>query len=116
MAATHSRKPGPGRPKGSASKRSQEALQLAEEKGVDPVAMLLDLTKWAYSQFKESPTKDSADMVRDYAREAAPYVSPKLAAIDMKAQVEDVRRVVSDEPVKGEDWEAEWVPGKSGLN
>lgn len=116
MAATHSRKPGPGRPKGSSSKRAEEAMVMAAEKGVDPVEMLLDLTKWAYEQFRLSPIKDNADMVKDYAKECAPYVRPRLAAIDMKAQVEDVRRVVSEDPVNSEEWESEWAPNKSGLN
>lgn len=57
-------------------------MQLAQEKGVDPVAMLLDLTAWAYKQFQENKSKETADMVRDYAKECAPYVSPKLAAVE----------------------------------
>jgi hypothetical protein len=71
-----------GRKKGGAARRSEESMRLAREKGVDPVAMLLDLTQWAYGQFQENKTKDTADMVKDYAKECAPYVSPKLAAIE----------------------------------
>jgi len=44
--------------------------------------MLLDLTKWAYEQFETSKTKDNADMVRDYAKECAPYVRPKLSSVE----------------------------------
>lgn len=73
---------GAGKKKGSQSRRSEEAMLLAEEKGVDPVEMLLDLTKWAYEQFQQSRTKDNADMVKDYAKECAPYVRPKLSSIE----------------------------------
>lgn len=77
-------------------------MQLAAEKGVDPVAMLLDLTKWAYDQFSENKTKENADMVKDYAKEAAPYVRPKLAAIEASGpdggpiEVEAIRREIVD--------------------
>ena len=57
-------------------------MQLAADKGVDPVEMLLDLTKWAYEQFKETKSRENADMVRDYAKECAPYVRPKLSAVE----------------------------------
>ena len=57
-------------------------MALAEAKGVDPVEMLLDLTKWAYDQFTETKSRENADMVRDYAKEAAPYVRPKLSAVE----------------------------------
>jgi hypothetical protein len=57
-------------------------VALAEERGVDPVEMLLDLTKWAFEQFQADKTRDNADMVRDYAKEAAPYVRPKLSAVE----------------------------------
>lgn len=57
-------------------------MALAEAKGVDPVEMLLDLTKWAYEQFSADKSKANADMLRDYAKEAAPYVRPKLASVE----------------------------------
>jgi hypothetical protein len=77
-------------------------MQLAAEKGVDPVAMLLDLTKWAYEQFQENQSKETADMVRDYAKECAPYVAPKLAAIEASGpdggpiQLEGIDRIIID--------------------
>lgn len=76
------RRPGAGKPKGASTKRAEASMALAEAKGVDPVEMLLDLTKWAYEQFNETKTRENADMVRDYAKEAAPYVRPKLSAVE----------------------------------
>lgn len=57
-------------------------MHLAAAKGVDPVEMLLDLTKWAYEKFEADKTKANADMVKDYAKECAPYVRPKLSSVE----------------------------------
>lgn len=57
-------------------------MVLAQEMGVDPVAMLLSLADWAYKEWQLEQTKENADKVRDYAKEAAPYVAPKLAAVE----------------------------------
>jgi hypothetical protein len=77
-------------------------MALAEEKGVDPVEMLLDLTKWAYEQFSADKSRENADMVRDYAKEAAPYVRPKLSSIEASGDgggpIEHVFRWQSEPP------------------
>jgi hypothetical protein len=44
--------------------------------------MLLSLADWAFQEWQQDQTTEKADKVRDYAKEAAPYVSPKLAAIE----------------------------------
>ena len=92
---------GAGKPKHSRTRRSEASMALAAEKGVDPVEMLLDLTKWAYDQFKANPAKDTADMVRDYAKECAPYVSPKLAAIEASGPDGGPIEVVSEVILRG---------------
>jgi hypothetical protein len=75
-------RPGSGRPKHSVTKRSEQSMTMAAEMGVDPVAMLLSLADWAFKEWQLNQTKENADKVRDYAKEAAPYVSPKLAAVE----------------------------------
>lgn len=57
-------------------------MAMAQEMGVDPVAMLLSLADWAFKEWQLEQTKENADKVRDYAKEAAPYVAPKLAAVE----------------------------------
>lgn len=71
-----------GRPKNSSTKRSERSMELAEEMGVDPVAMLLSIAEWAYKEWQLEQTKENADKVRDYAKEAAPYVAPKLTSVE----------------------------------
>ena len=93
---------GAGRPKGSSTKRAEQAMQMADEKGIDPVAMLLDLTRWAYDQFVVEQTKANADMVRDYAKEAAPYVRPKLSAVEANAELNGSLTIVSGVPRAGD--------------
>ena len=94
---------GAGKPKNAATKRSEQAMHLAEEKGIDPVEMLLDLTKWAYEQFQASQTKDNADMVKDYAKECAPYVRPKLSSVEAKGDAENPIRMVHKIVLSGPD-------------
>lgn len=73
------RRQGAGRPKNAQTKRSEASMAMAQEMGVDPVAMLLSLADWAFKEWQLEQTKENADKVRDYAKEAAPYVAPKLA-------------------------------------
>jgi hypothetical protein len=77
-------------------------MQLADKMGVDPVEILLDLTRWAYEQFVIDQTKANADMVRDYAREAAPYVRPKLSAVEANAELSGNLTIVSGVPRAGD--------------
>ena len=57
-------------------------MALAASMGVNPVELLLRLTLWAAQQWEACQTKETADALRDYAREAAPYVAPKIAVTD----------------------------------
>lgn len=59
-------------------------MELAAQMGVDPVAMLLSLSDWAFKEWQLDQTADKANLVKDYATAAAPYVAPKLAAIEAK--------------------------------
>ena len=91
-----------GKPKGASTRRTEESMALAAAKGVDPVEMLLDLTKWAYDEFQAKKTKETADAVRDYAKECAPYVRPKLSSVEASGAdggpIEHIFRWQSDPP------------------
>lgn len=72
------RRPGAGRPKGSVTKRSQEILSDAIGKGLSPLEYLLLVMR--------DETKDETTRL-DAAKAAAPYVHPRLAAIEHSGSV-----------------------------
>lgn len=68
---------------------------MADEMGVDPVAMLLQLTKWSFEEWQKDRSPEWADKVRDYAKECAPYVRPKLAAVEASGPDGGPMRVIN---------------------
>jgi hypothetical protein len=67
-------RPGAGRPKGAISKITEEAIAQAEAGGEMPLAFLLRIMR-----------DDGADEAKriDCAKAAAPFLHPKLNAIDL---------------------------------
>lgn len=66
-------RPGAGRPKGSHNKRTEEAIAISKEMGVNPVEFLLK------AMANESlPMKDRIDC----AKAVAPFVAPRLQSIE----------------------------------
>lgn len=68
------KRPGAGRPKGSANKRTREIADKAAEEGVTPLEYLLSVMR-----------NELADEARrlDAAKAAAPYVHPKLSTVEL---------------------------------
>lgn len=93
-----------GRKKGSLNKKTVEQRQRTEEivarvfkEGMTPLDILLEAMKEAYQQ-------GGALMAAPWAKDAAPYVHPKLANIDANVQgdfIVEVRRFAPDEPESG---------------
>lgn len=74
------RRPGAGRPKGSASKRTREIADRACEEGKTPLEIMLDVMREAYGAHDLPAALEAA-------KAAAPYVHPRLAAVEMDAKV-----------------------------
>ena len=67
------RRPGAGRKRGAVTRRTQEIAEKALANGITPLDYLLSVMRDA--------TKDGAQRL-DAAKAAAPYVHPRLAAIE----------------------------------
>lgn len=96
------RRPGAGRKPGSvtpATRRRQEVALQALKEGTTPLEVLLEAMRSAYE-------KGGAMAAAPFAKEAAPYVHPKLSAIEAKvdARVCDV----SDDPLSTDDWDRQY--------
>ena len=73
------RRPGAGRKKGSVNRRTEESMKIAKKLGTaEPLEIMLNLMTKAIEEGRE-------EMAFEYARAAAPYLHPKLAAQDIEA-------------------------------
>jgi hypothetical protein len=67
-------RPGAGRPKGAATRRTREIADAALEEGLTPLEYLLNVMR--------NPGLDEARRI-DAAKAAAPYVHPRLATVEV---------------------------------
>ena len=107
--------PGGGRPKGALNKKTQELIIRATEEGISPLDVLLNGMREFYSLAEREYAKikghefDSEDniekfksvvgfknLARDYARDAAPYVHPKLASLQANVNVNNVEAELAE--------------------
>jgi hypothetical protein len=79
------KRPGAGRPRGSLTKKSQEILIAAAAAGEQPLEYLLRIMR--------DPTVDARTRL-DVAIAACPYLHPRLASTQIKAEV-DTHQVVT---------------------
>jgi hypothetical protein len=84
-------RPGAGRPKGAATVKTREIADAAAASGESPLDFLLRIMRTSEDEAKQL----------DAAKAAAPYVHPRLAAVDLgnkddKPFVTEVRRTIVD--------------------
>ena len=81
-------RPGSGRKKGGFAKRSQENIELAKSLGLNPVEFLLSVMN--------DPDKPLKDRI-ECAKAVAPYVAPRLAAVESRVTLMKSHEEVLDE-------------------
>ena len=105
-------RPGAGRPPGSTNQRSAEIARQASEAGITPIEVMLS----AMRQLWEEGTSTSIREAARIAKDAAPYVHPRLASIDQTVR-EATRFVIhAPQPCSVEEWEANVLSGRYGPN
>jgi hypothetical protein len=82
------KRPGAGRPPGAATKRTREIADAAAQEGLTPLAYMLKILR-----DEEMDTESRFEA----AKAAAPYMHPRLANVEMNANV-----AVSHEDALGE--------------
>lgn len=104
MAGNGGARPGAGRKKGSLNKRTQDLIELLEERGYSPVAELIEVGAYARKEYERSaeiydaiqakregheirtPLNDTAptylQIMQKSAAEIMPYMYPKRKAIE----------------------------------
>jgi hypothetical protein len=94
-------RPGAGRKRGSLTRRTQAIAEAAAKSGLTPLeVMLLAIEKL----LKKRQFTAAAEIAKD----AAPYMHPRLSAVEQR--IEGILReyAVSDEPLSADEWAAKY--------
>jgi hypothetical protein len=95
-------RPGAGRPPGAATRRTREIADQAASEGLTPLDVML-------RAMRDHATADRWDEAAKVAALAAPYVHPRLAAVDLKSEGTLTINDVSDQPLTVDEWVVEFV-------
>lgn len=97
------RRPGAGRPPGSKNQRSAEIARQAVEAGITPIEVMLNAMRDLWEEGTPEAKREAAKIAKD----AAPYVHPRLASIDQTVHERQQFVVYTAEPcLTTEEWEA----------
>ena len=100
------RRRGAGRPLGSKNKRSAEIARAAAESGITPIEVMLGAMRelWALG------TPEAKRQAADIAKDAAPYIHPRLASIDQTIKEDRPFAILLEECSNAEEWQARYAP------
>jgi hypothetical protein len=103
-------RPGAGRPPGSMNHRSAEIARQATEAGITPIEVMLSAMRDLWEEGTSEGKREAARIAKD----AAPYVHPRLSSIDQTVR-EATRFVIrAPEPCSAEEWQENVRAGKYG--
>jgi hypothetical protein len=105
-------RPGAGRPVGSKNQRSAEVARKAADAGMTPIEVMLTAMRELWEEGTPEARKEAARIAKD----AAPYVHPRLASIDQTVR-EATRFVIrAPEPCTAEEWQEKYGPHASNSS
>jgi hypothetical protein len=93
-----------GRQKGTPNRRTVELARIADKaasKGITPLEVMLEA-------MRDLHTKGELVAASGIAKDAAPYMHPRLSQVEQHLEAEVSQRVVSAEPMSDEEWEARY--------
>jgi len=99
------RRRGAGRPLGSKNKRTAEIARAAAESGITPIEVMLGTMRELWALGTPEAKREAAEIAKD----AAPYIHPRLASID-QAISESRPFAIMLETSSKEEWEATYRP------
>jgi hypothetical protein len=73
-------RPGAGRKPGSANKKTREIADKAAQDGITPLEVMLEA-------MREFRVKGDLEKAASVAKDAAPYMHPRLSSVEMNAKV-----------------------------
>src|SRR5512143_3677152 len=99
------KRPGAGRPIGSKNQRTQEIARAAAEAGITPIEVMLGAMRELWAEGTPQAKREAAEIAKD----AAPYIHPRLASIDQTIKEDRPFAVIPDQ-LSVEVWEATYRP------
>lgn len=94
------KRPGAGRPAGAATQRTRAIADQAAAEDLTPLDVML-------RAMRDHASADRWDEAAVIAKDAAPYLHPRLSSIDVKAETDLTVYSVSDQPLTADEWLAE---------
>ena len=99
------RRRGAGRPLGSKNKRTAEIARAAAESGITPIEVMLGAMRELWAQGTPEAKREAAEIAKD----AAPYIHPRLASIDQTIREDRPFALVPGE-LSIEEWQVTYGP------
>lgn len=110
-----------GRPKGSLEKRSREIAERAAKEGISPLEVMVQIMReqWAlYQVEREKPAEERdvgvmtqlAGAAVAAAEKAAPYMHPRLAAVEQFVDAKVHTFAVGGDTLPDDEWERTYGP------
>src|SRR5262249_52705254 len=100
------RRPGAGRPIGSKNQRSAEIARAAAEEGITPIEVMLGAMRELWAQGTPEAKREAAEIAKD----AAPYIHPRLASIDQTIKEDRPFAVLLEECSNAQEWQERYAP------
>jgi hypothetical protein len=100
------RRRGAGRPVGSKNQRSAEIARAAAESGITPIEVMLGAMRELWAQGTPEAKRAAAEIAKD----AAPYIHPRLASIDQTIKEDRPFALIPEICSDPEEWEALYRP------
>lgn len=104
------RREGAGRKKGSVTKKTREIADKAIEEGITPLEVMIGNMRYAWEKAQRASEGEDVvlglrKMAQDSAKDAAPYIHPRLANVDANIDMDGklVIEIVkyADDPATG---------------
>lgn len=81
------KRPGSGRKPGAATTRTREIADKAAGDGITPLEVMLRAMRVHMSNFDATESLEALGAAASVAKDAAPYIHPRLASVEMDADV-----------------------------
>jgi len=100
------RRRGAGRPAGSKNRRSAEIARSVAEEGITPIEVMLGAMRDLWAEGTPESKREAAEIAKD----AAPYIHPRLASIDQTIREDRPFALIPDQCASAKEWEAIYKP------
>lgn len=109
MSARGGKRLGAGRPPGSKNRKAADIAQEAVEAGITPIEVMLNAMRELWDEGTSEARREAAKIAKD----AAPYVHPRLASIDQTVHEPQHFVIYAPEPcLTTEEWDARVKAGR----